>query len=183
MVNQKKNNKLGHVHKSSGLSNKIISQIRECTKDEKQCPVCYEKIGKNNYTITKCNHIFCNDCIFRSINENGKCPCCREPLFEFSKIKNFDEEDLNNLLNDNIDDRRFFILTLTDSLCLTLNYIVNNGMFNYLDEEKKNIIQEYFHSDFFETIFRRLIIPKLTQSMVAISSYSYMQLYSWLKKD
>lgn len=41
------------------------------------CPICYEKIGDTNFTITSCGHKFCNPCLFKHMDNNNECPMCR----------------------------------------------------------------------------------------------------------
>ena len=53
------------------LSLDIVSRLSEC-------PICYEKMNCDTMVITSCAHAFCDHCILRHIQENDKCPCCRE---------------------------------------------------------------------------------------------------------
>lgn len=50
------------------------------------CPICMEKIGNTNITITKCGHKFCHVCLDEHSSTNNKCPLCRENMD--TKIKN-----------------------------------------------------------------------------------------------
>jgi hypothetical protein len=53
-----------------------IDIIKEEERD-KECPICFEVIGKK--VKTECGHIFCRECIVAHIKINPKCPmCCRE---------------------------------------------------------------------------------------------------------
>lgn len=61
---------------------------RTC-KEQKECPVCYDKLTKKNITITKCGHEFCTTCILKSAIRNGECPLCREKLCENKITKTF----------------------------------------------------------------------------------------------
>lgn len=61
---------------------------RTC-KEQKECPVCYDKLTKKNITITKCGHEFCTTCILKSAIRNGECPLCREKLCENKIAKTF----------------------------------------------------------------------------------------------
>ena len=55
--------------------------------EEKECSICYEKLENKNYSVTKCNHIFCNDCFLESLIRNKTCPCCRTEIFDVKKNK------------------------------------------------------------------------------------------------
>lgn len=57
----------------------------------KECPVCFGKLTKKNYSITKCGHEFCTTCLIQSCNRNGKCPLCREKIADNIMLKTFIE--------------------------------------------------------------------------------------------
>lgn len=64
------------------------------TQQEKQCPICYDKIVQNNFVVTACDHIFCLTCLLKYHNhkkheENNdlKCPMCRTNLLPKPKVK------------------------------------------------------------------------------------------------
>ena len=44
------------------------------------CNICYEQIP-NKIAVTKCGHIFCVDCILKSLKYRKKCPICRISLY------------------------------------------------------------------------------------------------------
>jgi hypothetical protein len=56
-----------------------------------ECAVCLEPINKNeNVAITKCKHIFCFQCIGKTlVNVGNNCPLCRTELIEY----NMDDDD------------------------------------------------------------------------------------------
>jgi len=54
---------------------------RTC-EQQKECPVCFDKLTTKNFTITKCNHEFCTTCILKCAAKNGQCPLCRTELSE-----------------------------------------------------------------------------------------------------
>tara|TARA_Y100000590_G_scaffold384433_1_gene455806 strand:+ start:2909 stop:4741 length:1833 start_codon:yes stop_codon:yes gene_type:complete len=52
------------------------------------CPICIEKLNINNLCKTSCNHYYCYDCIYKSIETNNKCPKCRTSIENIIIIKN-----------------------------------------------------------------------------------------------
>ncbi len=99
--------------------------IRTCSK-RRECPVCFEKIGFQNYSITKCKHEFCTSCLLKSCNRNGKCPICRTALSENLITKTFidnKENIIRHSLNDFgiverfpniVDDEKFKVKIIED---------------------------------------------------------------------
>jgi len=55
-----------------------VRQLEESNFTE-ECPVCYDTIKQNDYVITNCCHIFCQECMIRHviIGRNQFCPYCR----------------------------------------------------------------------------------------------------------
>lgn len=43
---------------------------------EKECPVCYQKLTLENVVNLPCNHNQCSDCFWKWTNEQGKQSCC-----------------------------------------------------------------------------------------------------------
>lgn len=70
---------------------KEVKETLQNLKDT-SCCLCLENITRP--TITNCLHIFCHDCIKRSLEFNSKCPMCRGQLIEsrFKEIKESEEE-------------------------------------------------------------------------------------------
>jgi hypothetical protein len=62
--------------------------MRTCPS-RKECPVCFEKLGTKNVSVTKCGHEFCTTCLLKATNRNGECPLCRTPLSENISAKTF----------------------------------------------------------------------------------------------
>lgn len=53
-------------------------------ENSEECPVCLEDL--HNPVITTCKHIFGLECIERVIQEQHKCPMCRNPLLEVEQL-------------------------------------------------------------------------------------------------
>lgn len=65
------------------IKNRLIRiKVLEDSGYEEDCPVCLLKINPNEFTITKCAHIFCQECMIRHviIGRNENCPLCRKPV-------------------------------------------------------------------------------------------------------
>lgn len=62
-------------------------------KDDK-CPICLEKIGDKNITITKCGHKFCHTCLDSHSCIDSKCPLCRKDMKTKTKIKTLCDCDI-----------------------------------------------------------------------------------------
>jgi SNF2 family DNA or RNA helicase len=92
-----------------GFSSTNVEQLTDClgnskfdnevkqtlqTLEETTCCLCLEIVSRP--TITNCQHIFCHDCIKRSMEFKNKCPVCRNTLIEdqFKEIKPQSEEDV-----------------------------------------------------------------------------------------
>lgn len=47
------------------------------TQEGGSCPICLEKIGKNNVITTVCGHTFHASCIIQNLHVSKTCPLCR----------------------------------------------------------------------------------------------------------
>ena len=55
----------------------------EENKQETECPICLDAMGKKNKVITPCGHVFHTTCLIRNVEEvNVLCPCCRRSIVE-----------------------------------------------------------------------------------------------------
>ena len=81
---------LTHELKDSSFEKQVKETIKNL--EDTSCCLCLENITRP--TITNCLHIFCHDCIKRSLEFNSKCPMCRSVLNEsrFKEIKEEEEE-------------------------------------------------------------------------------------------
>ncbi len=60
----------------------ITNNLLETEKETKECPICYEKLGKTKCR-TSCGHEFCTGCftkIFTTSRHSPSCPMCRASL-------------------------------------------------------------------------------------------------------
>lgn len=44
------------------------------------CPICLEKIKKDDLTVTGCGHCYCYQCIMQASEHDKKCPICRKNI-------------------------------------------------------------------------------------------------------
>jgi hypothetical protein len=61
-----------------------IDIIKEEERD-KECPICFEVIGKK--VKTECGHIFCRECIVVQIKLNPECPMCCQKISEKTLVE------------------------------------------------------------------------------------------------
>jgi hypothetical protein len=76
------------------ICGEIGHNSRSC-RSARECPICFQKLTKKNYSITICGHEFCTTCLVQSCNRNGKCPICRETVCENLILKTFIENKEN----------------------------------------------------------------------------------------
>lgn len=56
----------------------LLAQLQE--GEDFECPICLS--SPMEIVITRCAHIFCRDCILRSLETRSGCPLCRRKLLE-----------------------------------------------------------------------------------------------------
>lgn len=69
-----------------------------------ECPICFEKIQGINNCTTPCGHVFCFRCITEAMNNNSRCPCCRQELVESRSNSSGDGGDIDIEHSDNEDE-------------------------------------------------------------------------------
>lgn len=76
--------------------------------EERICGICYEICNNNNIIWLICTHIFCINCINRSLRIKNECPICRtvndeESMLEYIKdlsLKEYENKNLNYYNNE-----------------------------------------------------------------------------------
>lgn len=63
------------TEKVHGVPQRLIKE------DEFECKLCYELLYKP--VTTSCGHVFCKNCLLRSLDHNPTCPVCRMSLSNF----------------------------------------------------------------------------------------------------
>ena len=66
------------IIKINNYINDKSSIIRQ--KKLSRCPICMDKINKNSMILTKCGHLYCNECLLKSLSVKSNCPICREKI-------------------------------------------------------------------------------------------------------
>jgi hypothetical protein len=57
---------------------KMVNIVNEQKIHNYECPICLDNENLDNKYVTPCGHIFCKDCLHKSINANKRqCPKCR----------------------------------------------------------------------------------------------------------
>jgi hypothetical protein len=56
--------------------------------EERECGICYNKIGIDKIVNTRCSHTFCNDCFFRWLKGNVTCALCRKNFTSWRRHSN-----------------------------------------------------------------------------------------------
>lgn len=168
---------------NNSKSNEIDKDIEVVT-----CPICYEDIKENNYIITKCNHKFCNDCLFKSLDVKSDCPICRQELFNFKKVKDLTRVDLANLEVSTIPTRIITIRYLVDSLVEIIFNVFNNEIEDYISTEHENsnfdmeIVNNCITNISFRSKISGIFYEIITSTIRGLSYMNYYAVYDWLKK-
>ena len=61
------------------LDIRMLSQLKEATKNELDCQVCYNLI--HDPLTSPCGHTFCRHCVARILDHSPLCPACRQVLY------------------------------------------------------------------------------------------------------
>ena len=177
------------TRRKKNIVNKATKKIcLPCKIDNKneeiiECPICYDKIGKNNYIVTKCNHIFCNDCLFKSLNKQSCCPICRNDLFNFNKIKDLDDDVILNLESRAINRKNNLIDKFIRDINEAILFSAKNNLCSCINDEVKQILNTYLSCHGFKNLFNRLTSSLLIRYFHILSVESYENLYCWLKNS
>lgn len=98
-----------NIEDELSLSSSSENASYEQVEQQETCPICLSCISKKeNYTKTKCGHMFCFSCINTSLMSNHTCPMCRtnieeEPRQNEKKKKTLNMEDGVNIITEEIE--------------------------------------------------------------------------------
>ena len=143
-----KSNKKRKIEASEDVKKK--TKLNDNTKI---CNICFEELGSNNYSITKCGHSFCNECFLESLSRKKECPCCRSDIFDIHKNKKkmcFNRANMLATKNLRYVLRPEYMKLIKDSFlnmfentlsfkCRCGTEVCSNSM-NYEENEKENIL-------------------------------------------
>lgn len=114
--------------------------------DNERCCICLNKLKISDLGVTKCNHFFCYNCIYKNQQYNKECPICRHKNEYIYKIvdNNFDNNS-NTLLPNKIN---FILKNISNNNILIVsknNCTITNlkNVFTDLSINKNNI---FFHT-------------------------------------
>lgn len=163
-------------------TDKIIEIDAETNKpkNSKECPICYDCIESNNYIVTKCNHTFCNDCLFNALSKNSCCPMCRQEIFTFKKnIKDLTHDDVNSLEIDLDDFKNQVSFKLIYEIKKSIIQIVEEN--NIVSDEMKNSIKNFLNNTEINKKLNSSFYNLIKKVFSIISITSYENLHNWLK--
>ena len=145
-------NALTHIDeiKQSLTGNAFKENVKDTLDniEEQTCVICLENITRP--TITTCNHVFCHDCIKRSMEVKQLCPCCRAPMLPNSLKEITTEPEVNQ-----------------DEDFLYMNDILGRRM-----KVKKCIGEWYNHDYVSEKVERLREIIQTHEKVVVFSQYN-----------
>jgi len=74
---------------------------------QKECPICIENIRDTGYVVTECGHYYCLKCFLEHIQNNNKCPMCRNVILKNGSlhepnliVASDDDTPLQNYMSD-----------------------------------------------------------------------------------
>ena len=77
--------------KKENAALKIQDAWRKYQESKDSCPICLMKIGVYSCK-TKCGHLFCTECLLKSVQTKNSCPMCRGEL-----IKTEEDDDMHEV--------------------------------------------------------------------------------------
>ena len=80
-------NEDGNTYDSSG------KETSSSLNEERECGICYNKIGIDKIVNTRCGHTFCNECFFRWMKGNVTCALCRK---DFTSWRRHSQDQIND---------------------------------------------------------------------------------------
>lgn len=114
----------------------MCEKLKKNQKDE-SCVICMEPFSRP--TLTKCFHVFCHDCIIKSLKHKKSCPQCRTNITENDLTEMVDkidmEEDKNTLYYFDLNNVKREMPKVIDNI---YKKNINSGKINYIVEKIRN---------------------------------------------
>ena len=85
IIQNNENNTINNeINKENDKINEIVNKLNNNLfsiekKGNFYCPICFKE-GNENFSISKCNHILCNECWAQWIFEKMECPLCKKKV-------------------------------------------------------------------------------------------------------
>jgi SNF2 family DNA or RNA helicase len=82
----------------------LENAIKVLEEEHVTCPICLDEI-EDNKCITKCGHVFCDECITEAMRIKGKCPSCNQlvsssEIYKLEKtVKKENESELDKVIS------------------------------------------------------------------------------------
>lgn len=138
---------------------KVLNGIKN--EEIEDCVVCFSPIKSDNLAITSCGHVFCSECICKSIEFSNKCPNCRNEINQndIYWLKKKNEINHNFLINkygtkisklieivNNSKNKNVMIVSQYDDILEKLKNLLKYLNFKVFDpnniDKKQNIVLE-----------------------------------------
>jgi len=126
-------------------TNQLVTNQSEMTIPECSCNICYE-INEQMIT-TRCNHLFCNDCLTTWTQNNNTCPMCRQesPIGIQESPIGIQEEEYQTIISEIID------INLVRNLLFEFEEILlDNNNLNYYENINNQNINIFMNNLYFE---------------------------------
>ena len=180
-----KSHKIAKTQKKNKLDIININCNSEHTTEiqQEECPICYQVIKDRDYIITKCNHKFCNNCLFNSLKINSDCPICRQEIFKFDKIKELNFENISALTYRTGNYLDIFKNITVNSLINGIKHNLENNVCLCVGNNVKEALITVFNCDIFNIELLNLFDIIIDRSFKRVSMLSYENIIRWLKDN
>ena len=88
-----RNNHPDALNEDGDTDDSSENETSSSLNEERECGICYNKIGIDKIVNTRCGHTFCNDCFFRWMKGNVTCALCRK---NFTSWRRHSQDQIND---------------------------------------------------------------------------------------
>ena len=155
-----------------------------------ECTICLEKIKINNISLTKCKHIYCRNCLMKTLEISDKCPLCRQKIRKNSLtfVSNFKYENdtINFIFNRVKLNKKLIICSTFNNTLENLKYHLDGSKLLFINISNLNMSQmskydeiiftdnAHDHFDFILDIFAENN-PTINLILLSYKSVSYIK--------